>query len=137
MSSPTLTNEQYENLLKSTKWVGRCLIWTGFVDTRGYGRYLHKRVHRLYYEYHYGVIPEGTELAHSCNVKLCLVHVRPKTHKENMTEYSGKTPMQYCSAGHALTEDNVYVQPRRPANRKCIICRNAKQRDRYWRSKRT
>jgi hypothetical protein len=133
-SKVQLTEERYLRLLTYLREDEGCLIWTGSVDTRGYGRYLHKRVHRLYWEYHNGAIPPGTEMAHSCNRKLCVRHVRPKTHKENLQEYSGKALKQMCKRNlHEMTPENVYAAPSRPANRRCRECNKIDQRLLYWR----
>lgn len=133
-----MNEKQYARLLSHLVEQDGCLVWTGFIDTRGYGRYLHKRVHRLYWEYHNGPIPEGTELAHEppCTNKLCVRHVCPKTHVENMQEYSGKTLQQFCKRGHELTEDNIYVRPG-TTFRRCRKCNRYEQTDAYRLSKKT
>lgn len=127
---------QFKRLTERTRFDGDCLLWTGTVSKRGYGTYLHQRVHKVFWEYLNGEVPEGLELAHACNRKLCLVHVRPKTHAENMEEFSGKTKAEDCSkCGRALEGDNLYVPPSRPSDRRCVWCRKKAQRVRYWISK--
>lgn len=82
---------QFRVLCGQTRFDGDCLLWTGLVSARGYGRYLGRPVHVLFYEYLNGPdsIPQGKELAHSCHRKLCLIHARPKTHLENIQEIPG------------------------------------------------
>src|SRR4051794_5313978 len=84
-----LTQEQMDrSILPHLEERDGCLIWTGFVHKRGYGFALHLKVHIAYWEFYNGPVPDGLELAHSCNVKLCVRHVRPKTHAENIAEYT-------------------------------------------------
>lgn len=50
-----------------------CWIWTGSVDKDGYGRILNNiSAHRLSYEIHYGPIPEGLLIRHSCDNPPCV-----------------------------------------------------------------
>lgn len=130
-----LTEEQYRrSLLPHLEELDGCLIWTGFVHPRGYGVVLQQRAHKAYWEYHNGLVPEGLELAHSCNNKLCVRHVRPKTHLDNLQEYSGKTLLEQCGRGHDMTEDNVYWEPGKN-RRKCRKCNKFLNRKAYWKKK--
>lgn len=55
-----------------------CWLWTNKPDRDGYGvatvRGKQWRAHRLSYRFHVGPIPDGYELDHTCEVRLC---VRP------------------------------------------------------------
>lgn len=51
-----------------------CWIWTGAPLSSGYGRFRGQRAHRYSWVLAYGPIPEGLNVCHSCDVKLC---VRP------------------------------------------------------------
>lgn len=90
MTSTFLMNEnQFICLAEQTAFdADGCLLWTGTTYSDGYGMYLQKRVHILFYLYMNGFDsnPEGLELAHKCHKKLCLICVRPKTRAENAQE---------------------------------------------------
>lgn len=104
-----------------------CLIWTRGVHKQGYGIALHLKVHIAYWEFYNGPVPEGMELAHSCNRKICVRHVRPKTHLDNLQEYTGKILRTYCKRGHELTPENTYIPPSMPSWRRCRECNRLEQ----------
>lgn len=112
-----------------------CLIWTG-PQHKGYGWFQHRRAHKVYWEHkNKQFVPQGLELAHECKTKLCVLHVRPLTHQENLREDSGKELKTRCDYGHDLTLPNaVYVQPGRPSNRVCKRCRADRERERRRRA---
>jgi len=94
-----------------------CWIWTGRVSERGYG-YIgegkrRRRVHRWLWERERGPIPDGMELDHVCQNKLCinLDHLEVVTHAENMH----RTRRSHCQRGHEMTEENTY-------RRRCRTC---------------
>lgn len=72
-----------------------CWLWEGSTIAAGYGHlYADGRmqyVHRLSYERHKGVIPEGLYIDHECHTRNCLnpEHLRLATHGENMQNLSG------------------------------------------------
>ena len=69
-----------------------CWIWNKSKYKSGYGwlKVFGRPVsaHRYSYQLHKGDIPEGMEILHSCDVKLCINpdHLSVGTHKENMAE---------------------------------------------------
>ena len=79
-----------------------CWLWTGSTNGRGYGQIKVegrlRYVHVLAYQLWVGDIPEGTEIDHDCEVRLCFnpKHLRPLTHRENLlrrtTCKSGRHP---------------------------------------------
>jgi hypothetical protein len=113
-----------------------CLIWTS-TQHRGYGWFKHRRAHKVYWEHkNKQFVPPGKELAHECKTKLCVLHVRPLTHEENLVEDSGKERQTHCFNGHEMTPENTYVQPGRPSNRVCKKCRRERERERDRRKRR-
>jgi HNH endonuclease/Helix-turn-helix len=67
-----------------------CWLWDGSQSADGYG-YLARggyrgTAHGYFYRKTIGPVPEGLELDHKCDVKLCCnpTHVHPVTHKENI-----------------------------------------------------
>jgi hypothetical protein len=123
-----LTGEQYAYMkqflrLRPGPLETKCLVWTGKTKN-GYGEYLRRRTHKLFWEYHNGPVPAGFELAHECNNKRCVRHVRPLTHQENRAEFSGQIKNTHCpKCCTELTPENVYTPPGRPHDRRCRICR--------------
>jgi|ERR1017187_5039407 hypothetical protein len=113
-----------------------CWLWLGDVKWNGYARItINGRrtvAHRVSYELHGGVIPEGLELDHTCRVRCCVNprHLEPVTHAENLRRGIGaeltrlrKAAITHCKAGHPL----VSVDCR--GSRYCNICRNKAKRD--------
>lgn len=100
-----------------------CWGWTGFVDNKGYGRVnVHtagvrrsQGAHRASWFIHYGDIPEGMHILHSCDNPQCTnpEHLRLGTHAENMRDMKERgrakgygKPGEAC--GHAkLTWEKV------------------------------
>jgi hypothetical protein len=84
-----------ERLAAMSVRVGDCLIWTGNVNNRGYGkmgfatndgrRRRNRYAHRVAYEVHVGPIPHGRSILHSCDTPACIEpsHLRPGTQAEN------------------------------------------------------
>lgn len=66
---------------------GECLIWTGFCDKYGYGRFrtdgLDIKAHRYSYLITFGAVPPL--LRHTCDNPPCVTvnHLIPGTHKDN------------------------------------------------------
>ena len=71
-----------------------CWIWQGHILNSGYGSgWFNKRrmtAHRGYYEAAVGPIPEGMDIDHLCNVKLCVnpAHLEAVTRAENIRRKS-------------------------------------------------
>lgn len=106
-----------------------CCLWTGPVDTHGYGRHGKPVAHRVIYELIVGPIPDGLELDHLCRVPRCVNphHLEPVTHAENVrrgmagsvngARLRAKT---HCKRGHQFTSENTYVYPN--GERECRTC---------------
>jgi hypothetical protein len=114
-----------------------CLLWTGKLDRKGYGRiWVNGRwrlVHQVAWELQGGPIPPGLELDHvrarGCTYKNCasIAHLELVTHQENVlrgdsiaASYAART---HCDSGHEFTPDNTYVYP--AGGRACRICKRA------------
>ena len=71
MPPPTTPEEFWAKGTRS----GRCLLWTGFADPRGYGRVSYHgrrwRAPRLAWTLTYGVIPAGKTVLHHCDTPAC------------------------------------------------------------------
>lgn len=69
-----------------------CWLWPSYVNDLGYGFTIYggKRMtaHRASYSHHFGPIPEGMGILHSCDVPSCInpKHLRPGTQKENASD---------------------------------------------------
>lgn len=113
-----------------------CWQWTGTTggSTARYGYFTWNgrrgMAHRFAYEHFVGPIPEGLEIDHQCQNKLCVnpSHLEPVTHAVNRE----RSRLLVCRAGlHDLT-DPVNVHP---AVRGCYGCKKARIRERYHRRK--
>lgn len=71
---------------------GECWVWTGSKVRTGYGVHWadgkHVKAHRYSYALHYGEIPEGMSVLHSCDNPTCCnpAHLRLGTQKDNMAD---------------------------------------------------
>lgn len=108
---------------------GDCWLWTGAVQSRGYGNFRSKLAHRVAYEKYVGEIPKGLTLDHLCRNRLCVNpdHLEPVTQYRN--NMRGQSPAAknkqktHCSNGHLLSDDNVWlVKSKDCVRRKCKQC---------------
>jgi len=106
-----------------------CWIWWGASLSNGYGKvtvnYKTLLVHRFVYESLIGPIPEGLQLDHVCENKLCVnpAHLEPVTCKINMERRSASKT--HCINGHPYIEENIYI--RKDGRRQCRVCSKL-----YW-----
>jgi len=80
-----------------------CWLWNGHVGKHGYGTYTigsHPNsrgvtTHRLSWEIHNGVIPDGMFVLHKCDVRSCVNpdHLFLGTHRDNMDDAKRKGRM--------------------------------------------
>ena len=130
----SLTEAEYRDF--STRVAARadCVIWTGAVQSSGYGsvadgRGGSKLAHRAAYEAAVGAIPEGMTIDHLCRTKLCVnpAHLEAVPLAENIRRaHAART---HCANGHPLTGVNVAINQRaRGAQRECRTCRVETQR---------
>ena len=86
-----------------------CWLWTAGKSACGYGRFglgghfgIMHPAHRISWQMFRGEIPEGMEVAHKCDVRLCVnpAHLWLATHAENMADMVRKGRHGYgISAG--------------------------------------
>jgi hypothetical protein len=78
-----------------------CWLWNGTTLANGYGECSPegKRMytHRYSYIYHKGAIPEGFDICHSCDVRLCCnpEHLRADTRKSNVDDMRARNPKAF------------------------------------------
>ena len=127
---------------------GDCWLWTGALNTGGYGRFTldgrRQRAHRVAYALLVSPVPDHLELDHLCRVRHCVNpdHLEPVTRRENVIR--GAAPAQaayrqkrktHCPKGHPYDEANTYEWARRPGQRYCVECNRVRSRE-YSRRKR-
>jgi hypothetical protein len=127
-----------------------CWIWNAAGARGGYGSFNAAsrtvRAHRFAYELHYGPIPEGLQVDHTCHNddptcrsgdncphRRCVnpAHLEAVTGRENTLR--GETPAAinarktHCAHGHEFTPENTYrIKPSRTQRngaRGCRACR--------------
>ena len=143
----------WSNNPNSPGWIedgAGCHIWVG-ASLGGYGQARNPVtgktgfVHRIRYEREIGPIPEGMGLDHfacdngaggCCNPR----HCRPTTQRENVlrgdTVPARNAAKTHCPRGHELVEGNLVASVAKSGGRKCRLCVNERQNERYRNNKR-
>lgn len=69
-----------------------CHIWQGPLHPQGYGVSCHELAHRTAWQKQFGPIPQGMNVLHKCDVKLCINtdHLFLGTQKDNLVDMSRK-----------------------------------------------
>ena len=127
--------------------VSDCWIWTGgrCGYRRWYGLFMfdakrrHALPHRAAYETWIGPIPDGLELDHQCDFKLCVNpwHLKPATTRENTLRGNSlsarRSRQSECAYGHPLVGDNLRIARSRGRGPKrvCRTCDTWRKRAKY------
>lgn len=124
---------------------GLCHEFTGYTDSRGYGKIGIKNdvvlAHKLMWEFVNGPVPEGLELDHLCRNHSCVNpdHLEPVTHKVNVLRGVGPSAKnaktEKCAKGHEYSEENTYVHPKL-GRRVCRVCRREGGKASRWKENR-
>ena len=112
-----------------------CILWEHGQHSKGYGvqRYggRSEKTHRLAWMAYNGPIPEGKQVNHHCDVRLCInpEHLYLGTAQDNMDDMSRRgrarnafTDATHCVNGHPFDEENTYVPPG-TSYRQCRACK--------------
>ncbi len=94
MPYPSRTVDRFWSKVKKTR---TCWVWTGGVGVSDYGRFSvtsnkEKSAHRMAWELANGPTPEGLQVLHTCDNKICvrLKHLFVGTHTDNMRDKKRK-----------------------------------------------
>jgi len=115
---------------KKVEITNSCWIWKGTTGA-GYGQYTYKAKrygsHRFAYELLEGKIPEGWEIHHLCENKLCVnpAHLQIVTVRDHRAREGELHRKDYCKWGHLLSEENIYIY--RLPTRLMVQCRICSQ----------
>jgi hypothetical protein len=118
--------------------LGRCWLWTGGKDPKGYGIFwaggTSHRAHIWSYKMFVSLVPDGLDLDHfACDRTSCVnyQHVRPATHWENVLRSSGPAAInalkEKCPDGHDFDEANTRINSK--GARECLKCKRKQQRE--------
>lgn len=119
-------------------------LWTGpITGASGYGKMKifggFALAHRFSYELHVGPIPDGLDLDHQCDIRLCVnyKHLKPMTRRENILRGNGLAAQNarktHCPQGHPYDAPNTYTSGGR---RWCRACGNKRARKNQARTRR-
>lgn len=106
---------------------GDCLRWTGYRRPDGYGmmRAWGKTTyaHRVAYVMHFGTIPDGAQIDHTCKMRDCVnpAHLEAVSQQVNLARATRPQSIvrTHCGKGHEFTPENTY---RWRDTRKCRTC---------------
>lgn len=115
-----------------------CWLWTGYTNAKGYGRIATAdgvaMAHRVSYEMHFGPIPDGMLVLHSCDTPSCVRpdHLSAGTHMDNMHDKVArrrhhKHKQTVCLRGHPFDEHNTYTKTH--GERVCRACQVVRRRE--------
>ena len=120
-----------------TRLDGDCLVWTGCLNSRGYGCFGWGRkgrnvlAHRFAYEVLVGPIPDGLTVDHLCRRRTCVnvAHMEVVTNLVNVMR--GQSPsainarQTHCKNGHPFDLLNTYITSQ--GKRQCRACKRAQK----------
>jgi hypothetical protein len=139
---PTMKEQFWANVDRT----GNCWLWTACRDRYGYGRLSAEgrryKAHRASWELHFGPIPEGKGVLHSCDNPPCVRpdHLFLGTQVDNIRDmiakgryvngFKGKTSVRplrsQCGRGHDYTPENTGFA--KAGNRFCKQCKALTER---------
>jgi hypothetical protein len=113
-----------------------CYIWNGAVTKWGYGNFYvrnrpkvkHTVSHKWIWEFIHGPTPDGLELHHSCENKLCVnpAHLELLTPAEHSLRHADARRKTHCYRGHLLEGENVSIRFR-TNGRSYQVCRECER----------
>lgn len=118
-----------------------CWEWTGATNGK-YGLFFpggdrlggNVYAHRWSYGHFVADIPEGLEINHKCENKLCVryEHLEAVTKRQNLTYGNHpdavKSRQTHCKRDHEFNEANTYIKPN--GTRSCRVCHKLNERAR-------
>lgn len=101
--------------------MSKCLIWTGYIDSDGYGQEGRcTKVHQRAWRDVHGEIPSGMVVMHECDNPACynVGHLKIGTQAQNLADMArrGRSALGEKNGQHKITADDVKEIRRRSAS---------------------
>lgn len=121
-----------ERFWAKTDRAGNCWLWTGSMDSCGYGMFKFdgsmRGAHRWAWQDANGPIPDGLEIDHLCRVRNCVNpdHMECVSHAENVRRGdvgSLNRRKTHCPQGHPYSGANLGMS--NAGRRQCLRCLRA------------
>lgn len=132
-----MSDDQRRLLRKTITNRNGCWIWQAATTSKGYGSFWlngrQERAHRASYTLFRGPIPDGLRVLHHCDTPACvnpehlylgtdLDNARDRDQRARNHRIEARRAQTHCVHGHAMSEANTYVDPKR-GTRSCRTCR--------------
>lgn len=120
----TYSTAELDRFWNKVQKTDTCWLWTGSIDNLGYGRIRGwTKAHRASWQIHFGPIPAGLNVCHSCDVRHCVRpdHLWLGTQKENVHDMIRKGRDNRATGDRNGSRTHIENMPRGEKNTKAKL----------------